>query len=624
MTTSIHRFVGVCLASALALLSGCGNGSSPPIADNDSVQPASPAVPMSDTTPPALQPGDAPATTPPATTPPATTPPATTAPASQKVLLEIDRMQGTTPVQLTQTLHGASVSLAGIYAPAGVSIRVVSDQADIPRQDKVRLADLHAMMMAARTVPTEAGEMKVHLLVVTEDEERPDTLGIMFDFGANDPNDIPREGFAVFETPHQNMAAGVVPEVLLTSAHELAHVFNLHHTDWEGTSFEQASTVEGYSFTDTVVWKLSAASIAHFKGDSCPRQLVLPGAGGMPFGLITQAHAGLHKNSPRESYDIAPDNFGAMSRGSAMTRSSAVRSRLAREGANDVTAASPLQLQLRAPKSEYVVGEPVTLTAMLTNRGNQARKVIALLDPEYRFLSVAVRRATEPQFHPYSPPVLRDARQGVMRDLAPGETLVGEARVFFSSDGWTFETPGEYEVQATFPADTESSKDLVQSEPVRLKIVAPATETATRAVRLMQRSDGRALGTQQGLYLYMGGGDHLRDAARNLRQITREVPQAPQAAGAKLAIANQTLSPTVDPLSRSKPPARIDEALRLLREARQDPGISGATLIRIQGAVIRQLEKAGRTAEARQLREEFAAEVQRRSDTRTLKRRDLE
>jgi hypothetical protein len=122
----------------------------------------------------------------------------------------------------------------------------------------------------------------------------------------------------------------------------------------------------------------------------------------------------------------------------------------------------------------------------------------------------------------------------------------------------------------------------------------------------------------------MGGGDHLKDAARNLRQITRDVPQAPQAAAAKLAIANQTLSPTVDPMSRTRPPARIDEAIRLLREARQDPGISGATLLRIQRAVLTELEGAGRTQDAQRMRAEFETELKRRPDTRMLERRDME
>ena len=37
------------------------------------------------------------------------------------------------------------------------------------------------------------------------------------------------------------------------------------------------------------------------------------------------------------------------------------------------------------------------------------------------------------------------------------------------------------------------------------------------------------LGAEQGLFLYMGGGDHLEFAADQLRQMVREFPQAAQA-----------------------------------------------------------------------------------------------
>ena len=107
------------------------------------------------------------------------------------VLVEVDQMQGTPPLQDSQTLGGAQVSLAGIYAPGGLDIEVRHDQNNLPTVPSVRLADLHALLTAFRNLPTPPDGRHVHVLVVTVEAERPDTLGIMFDFGDNNPNEHP-------------------------------------------------------------------------------------------------------------------------------------------------------------------------------------------------------------------------------------------------------------------------------------------------------------------------------------------------------------------------------------------------------------------------------------------------
>ncbi|MGB5659930.1 MAG: hypothetical protein WBO54_10655, partial [Thermoanaerobaculia bacterium] len=183
-------------------------------------------------------------------------------PAPSKVLLEIDRMAGTPALVAEQVIRNNPVSLAGIYAEAGLDLRITQDSTDLPRQETIRLADLHGLMTAFSSLEAEAGERKIYGIVVTEDQDEPGTLGIMFDFGQHDENDIPREAFAIFASAHQGLDGGVDPEMLLTAAHELAHCFNLHHPDWEGTSFQSRATIESYSLADTVRWNLSSQSIA--------------------------------------------------------------------------------------------------------------------------------------------------------------------------------------------------------------------------------------------------------------------------------------------------------------------------------------------------------------------------
>jgi len=540
---------------------------------------------------------------------------------TRRVLLEVDRMQGTQPVLTEQTINGRLVSLANIYRAAGIELRIVEDQTDIARAESLRLADLHAVLNSNRSLVPEDGEEHIYMLVVTEDEDAPDTLGIMFDFGENDANDVPRESFAIFESPHENMPGGVARELLLTTAHELSHVFNLHHTDWDGSSFTSNATVESYSLTDTVLWRLSDSSIQHLRSD--PVRLVTPGAGNLPFGLISQSHADRHKSSPRENYSITPDDTSRLSRGSSINASAAVRTKLA--PVNDVSADSPLSLQLRTVKDTYLVGEAVTLTVAVINTGDASHDVIPLLSPEYGFLNVLIRGPGQQEFRPYKAPVIRSARMaGLNRTLAPRDIMVDDARVFFSSDGWTFATPGDYEIQATFPADTAFSNDVIRSVTQHVTVRNPETDATIGASRLLFTRDGLGLGTEQGLYLYMQGGDHLEFGASKIRQMVNQFPQAAQADPAKVALANEALQPTIDQVQGARPAPRLDEAQQYLRGLEDIDNVPGVGLKRVRQRLIDALETEGRDMEARSLREDMSDDTQISKDLDFLDQELLE
>ena len=99
------------------------------------------------------------------------------APVPHKVLLEIDQMKDTPALEVEQLVQGVKVSLKSIYAEAGVELDVRHDQLDVPRQDEVSQADLHAMMSAFRSIQAAPDVMHVHALVLTRERETPDTLG---------------------------------------------------------------------------------------------------------------------------------------------------------------------------------------------------------------------------------------------------------------------------------------------------------------------------------------------------------------------------------------------------------------------------------------------------------------
>jgi hypothetical protein len=511
-------------------------------------------------------------------------------------MVEIDQMAGTRALKPSQTIGGAQVSLDGIYQAAGFPLRVVQDQQDVPRLDEVRLADLHGLMLNYRSKAADPGEWRFYALIATKEAGQPDTLGIMFDFGDQDSDHLPREAFAVFADSHEGLPAGADPELLLTTAHELAHCFNIHHPDWEGAGFYGRATVESYSSAADCVWSLSAKSRKHIT--TAPLALVMPGAGGLQFGTVTPDHLAAHQPAPPEDFDVVdPTQLDRAARGKPVAFMTAAR------GPDRVAAArtsTTLALKLAAPKSEYVVGEPVVLTAELSNKSAQPVKVSPLLDVSYHFLQVLVRGPNDGAEHPFRPILLRDARKRATVDLEPDKSLIEEIKVFFGADGWTFATPGQYTLAAEFQDPQSAGEARLRSEPLVLTITEPASAADRTATARLKNDRGR-LSSQAGLFLTLEGGDHLTDGAARVRAISKEAAGSALAPAARLALGVAALHPTIPKGARVAPPARIDEAKELLTGI-IDANLAAPAVARATEQLARELDKAQRKDEASEVR----------------------
>ena len=540
------------------------------------------------------------------------------------MIIEVDQMEGTTPLQLEQTIDGADVSLRSIYAPANLAIQVVADETNLPREETVRLADLHGLMTRHRRTDLDPSAIHIHVLVVTEDHDEPDDLGLMFDFGAQDANDVPREAFAVFDSVHRDSGGSIERELLLTTAHELAHCFNLHHQDWDGTGFREGSTIEGYSSAATVRWRLSEKSLLHFAKHD-PR-LVMPGADGRPFGDETKEHLDFHQMIPGGSYNVVDlAQLTAAARRAGMNHDQAVRAALTWQAAGAPVPPTPLELTLWSQQTSYEVGEPIELTARLLNRGNEAAQVVTLIEPEYGFLNIAIRRLEDAgeRWEPFQPAVLRNGRARLrIEPLAPGAALHGQARVFFGSSGWNFERPGTYEVVADFPAGDLGTGARLVSQPLRLVVTAPEAGPGAAARRILSTADQTRLGTEQGLYLLFQGGSHLREGATKIRQLVQEVPTAAQAPAANLALARAALEPAIDPAGLAKPAPSLDAATRYF-QAVDVSRVSPWAVSHVSSALEAELQKQGRPAAIEgKVRE--SNEAVREMDLDAVDRRKLE
>jgi len=425
---------------------------------------------------------------------------------AQIVLIEIDRMAGL-PAFTTAQME----RLAGLFAPAGLSLDIKQDQSDIPHRETVSVGDLHGLMDTHSSLPAPPGAWKLHVLIVTEDSAGDSTLGIMFDHGSDDTNDRPREGCAVFATPHAGYPSD---ELLLTTAHELAHCFNAHHTDWEGASFGSGASIESYSFADTSTWKISAKTVTHIKDHKgLEVRLVRPGEDGLDFGMVTQAHLDAHQSDPNESYSVVdPANLRRIRRGAPVPREALVRYHSSSRGAKREPV-SGLRLSIRVPKTTYIVGEPIYLTAELKNAGAKSVDHFGNLDPADSFLNVEIA-AGDGKYAPYRPATWRCLRRKPS-NLEPGGVKTAAFPIFFGAQGWTFTKAGMYKIRADCAGVLVDGKFGDRALSNTLTITIQNTSTAKRVRPRAMRHD-------VGLYLYFQGAAHLEKAEKELEKLYKD------------------------------------------------------------------------------------------------------
>lgn len=217
-------------------------------------------------------------------------------------------------------------------------------------------------------------------------------------------------------------------------------------------------------------------------------------------------------------------------------------------------------------------------------------------------------------------PVLRDARGSASRSLAAKDKVVEEAKVFFGSDGWTFEKPGDYFIEATFPAGPKSPDQYIKSKQLKLTVEESRTLAASRAQRILT-SQAR-LGRSQGLYLYMGGGSHLQDAQNSLREVVRVAPESEQAVAARDALTREALGTLQEQGDKVE---RLKETERLLGTpaAQNRASVSSTGQVETRRDLVRELDEAGLKDLADKQRAVLDRELSRDNAVRELDRRNL-
>jgi hypothetical protein len=215
------------------------------------------------------------------------------------VTVEFDRMTGTA-FPPAQNVNGQTVTLESIYRQVGIILTVEVDETNIaplPSSDIcVSAAELSSLEAGHRHLPLFPSAIcpfafcnTYHLygVVVNHGYELLGAcppgfvLGVMWESHT-------RSAFALFykDTPLPTDDAAF----LRTTAHEIGHAFNLHHSDGNGTSIMTQTD----DLTGEPVWDLSDHEREHLQDH--PARCKFPGAiGGAPFTWVAPVHSWPHE-----------------------------------------------------------------------------------------------------------------------------------------------------------------------------------------------------------------------------------------------------------------------------------------------------------------------------------------
>ena len=295
--------------------------------------------------------------------------------------------------------------------------------------------DLHTLMTSVPGYkPADLDSVwRVHLVAVPAGLFQPPDLcsrGVMFDAGLTDPNAVPREGSATFSHDgypfnevldgaggsHYDAAADQqqrnVPRAFLRSAtHEVGHAFNQIHQGFEGG-------IDNSIMTPT-------PSVARVLGASG----VFPDQINLAFNDQVTKHL-RHLPDPAVRPGVM-EFFG---------------SAIAAPEPADVAWLEMLELSVASSADRVALGEPITLSWTLTNRGPAAVPAPAELDVESLIARVSVTDATG-KITFMRPAAVKSCPRIVLVPLDPGAAVTGSATVFWGADGFAFETPGRHVVE---------------------------------------------------------------------------------------------------------------------------------------------------------------------------------
>jgi hypothetical protein len=220
-----------------------------------------------------------------------------------------------------------------------------------------------------------------------------------------------------------------------------------------------------------------------------------------------------------------------------------------------VQAEEGLVLKIEASKTEYLLGEPVVLYVSLQNTSNEVRELPVLLSPMAGYVNYQIKYPDNSE-KSFESSVIGEL-MNPMKAVSPGEQIIGEAKLFYGANSWTFEQQGPYEITASMFRDSLSST-------VTITVHAPTDESTANAAQLFLESG------DVGFVLFYEGGDIL-GAIQRLEQVATEYPDTPHATYANQVLGSRLINDFTDLATGNRRLADLAGAIPFLEKAKQNP-----------------------------------------------------
>ena len=389
--------------------------------------------------------------------------------------------------------EGKTVTVESCFESAGIKLIRAGELDNIPATiSGWDDAQLHALMSQFADESLDRKDWLLHMLLLSK-SKLTGLLGIMFDTGKLDLNNLPRQGVAIFLDEIKGHSAGIKRKSIQTIVHELGHALNLVHR------FErEVGRADSVSFMNYDWRYLGGNNINRYWKDfrftfdedeikfirHAPWSKIIPG--GAEFHTIRYWYEGTGGYSP-----YAPE-----------------------------IPLKDLELQLSPPPTGHLFGFgiPVFLSVNLINKGSESINIPGFyLDPKTGFLEILIRRQVitgDSRFVKFKPVISRcyDIGNYVKDILAPGQSMSNNVNLTFGSSGFTFAEPGNYEITAVLSIYSGNYNYVVKSEPLFIRIEYPKTrEEELDALKIFNKDVG--------YYLALGGSDYLTDAESKLEEV---------------------------------------------------------------------------------------------------------
>ncbi|MGF1643192.1 MAG: hypothetical protein ACFCUJ_06070 [Thiotrichales bacterium] len=391
----------------------------------------------------------------------------------RKATVEIDRVsQSEAPLN-----NGAGVTWQTVGEGVGWDITVDVSDANVPEPsgESWSNAECHAAMLARRDASNLDAEWRYHVLAVRRLDAT--SRGIMYDNGATDSNNIPREGcviashWVIPNTAQWGLVQGqrfgtAIQPYYRTAVHECGHAMGLYHNTADNGFMNttdvianSASTPGSPAFPNNIQWSFAADDQKRMR--HMPDVYVRPG--GTPFGTS-------YATTPISPTDLALDLDG-------------------------------LELRVRPLLDTVPIGAPVRVEIELTNVSEQP-----LPAPTTLSLKGGMVRGTvyDPAggAHGFTPLVLC-IEEHLEAPLEPGASLQHSITLLRGVEGALFPMPGAHRIVVEVNWDHAGLEVNVSGEAQVMITSAVDDDHAQAALKVLSTPDA--------LLTLVMGGDHLTD-----------------------------------------------------------------------------------------------------------------